>query len=195
MISKKPKVAAISSKVGEKSAWDRTPTLRLHVGTKREPTLQPARNAGAGTATASDKATVLIHDVAGQKREVHRIRIADIAVPDGRRACNADTVREIADSWPLLGLIHPITVRSVDRVAGGAMTAVWELVSGGRHPLRPDYRCHRLLQRGCRECRIGLGVLGPLDRCRRRQGRSGKGVCSHSPGSGRRRTGYEARES
>src|SRR5437016_5594334 len=97
----KPKTAAANSKVGEKSAWDRTPILRLPEGTKRGPTLLQPRKAGAGTATVSDKASVLaINEGGGQKREVRSLRIADIAIPDGRRTCNADTVRDIADSWP-----------------------------------------------------------------------------------------------
>jgi ParB-like chromosome segregation protein Spo0J len=58
------------------------------------------------------------------------LRISAITVPVGRRGCNPEKVKDLAVSLSEIGLIAPITVRSVQRNVDGVTRPVWELVAG-----------------------------------------------------------------
>jgi ParB family chromosome partitioning protein len=96
--------------------------------------------ADAATATATPGS---LADGAHDLPTIRRVRVDAVMIGNGRRACNPEQVRMIADSMAQIGLINPITVTTAQTLAdvgASRIGATFNLVAG-----RQRLEAHKLL--------------------------------------------------
>jgi ParB family chromosome partitioning protein len=72
-------------------------------------------------------------DCAHDLRTIRRVRVDTVLIGNGRRACDPEQVRMIADSMTQVGLINPITVTTAQTpadVGASEIGAAVNLVAG-----------------------------------------------------------------